>query len=267
MPLGVERAAGPHQRPPPRIDVGAAGQRVEHDDPAVGVARGWIAEDPVVQPCAGKPVAALQVQGPEIEVLRRGAGNDGSRHAPVAAADRCSAGSSSTSRSRPVVTSYTKPRIRVCGIEQLRGDEELDILPHTRIEILERLEIELAGVPAEVLLHLGAQIAVCEREHPAIGVMDHRDLGGAEQPLRDHQRTKRVACSSAGVPDDVGVTLFQTERLARQDTRVHAGENGDAPLGRQREMAAIEGAGVALVGLNQLVYGGHGVLPSVEEAR
>jgi hypothetical protein len=66
---------------------------------------------------------------------------------------------------------------------QLGAYEELDILAHARVQILEGLEVKLPGITAEVLPHLRAKVAIGEREHPAVGMMDDRHLGGAEQAL------------------------------------------------------------------------------------
>ena len=77
---------------------------------------------------------------------------------------------------------------------------------------------------------------VLEREHPAAGVLDDDDLLGAEEVLADDQRADRVVGrEAAGVADDVGVAAAQAEDVLDRQPRVHAGEDGELPAGRERE--------------------------------
>ena len=85
--------------------------------------------------------------------------------------------------------------------------------PDALVQVREREEVELSRVLAQVLLDLRAQIAVGEREHAAVRVMDHGQLPGAEQALGNDDRAQRVAGPTAGVADHVGVALLKPERL------------------------------------------------------
>ena len=55
---GVERGAGTQERPPPGIDVGTAGEGVEHEDPAVTRGGCRVAEDTVAKPRVAQHLAA-----------------------------------------------------------------------------------------------------------------------------------------------------------------------------------------------------------------
>ena len=72
----------------------------------------------------------------------------------------------------------------------------------------------------------------------------------AEQLVRDHQRADGVVAGpAAGVADDVRVALAQPGVLGRVEAGIHAGQDGEAARGRQRELRlGAEGRGVGVVG-------------------
>ena len=80
---------------------------------------------------------------------------------------------------------------------------------------------------------LGEQIAddvVGEKLHAAIGMVHYEPLARTQQFVRDDQRTDGiVAGTSACVANDVGISLGQTGKLRRIQTRVHARQNGKMP--------------------------------------
>ena len=57
---------------------------------------------------------------------------------------------------------------------------------------------------------------------------------GAEQLVGNDQRAHRiVACPPARIADHMRIAFGKTGIFGRVETRVHAGENGEAPRGRQ----------------------------------
>src|SRR5437868_3861143 len=94
------------------------------------------------------------------------------------------------------------------------------------------------GPLAGRLAHLPLELLVGELEHPAVGVVDQRDLLGAEQVLRDRERADRVVRDdAAGVADDMGIAGLEPERVARIEPRVHARENRELPAGPRMSAA------------------------------
>ncbi len=120
--------------------------------------------------------------------------------------------------------------------------------PRPGADIGEPLRRQLRGL--EAVAQQPAHDLIGEELHPAIGVVDDEPLSGAEQLVRDHQRPDGiVARPSTGIADHVGVAFGQTCVLGRVEPRVHAGEDGEAARGRQREAALVaERLGVAGVG-------------------
>ena len=69
-----------------------------------------------------------------------------------------------------------------------------------------------------------------------------------KQLVGDDQRADRVvAGAAAGVADDVGVALGEAGVLGRVEAGVHAGEDGEMPARRHRQLALV--AKVRRVGL------------------
>src|SRR6185437_10253709 len=89
--------------------------------------------------------------------------------------------------------------------DQWGGKQETHIFADALVQIPKRKKVDLAGIDAEVFLHLPAKIAIREHETAALRMMDYRDLIGAEKPLRDDQRAECVLGSAPGVPDDMCV--------------------------------------------------------------
>src|SRR3989441_549604 len=112
----------------------------------------------------------------------------------------------------------------------LAGDEGAgldpgDGLAHVLLQVRERLEPERRP-DAGVLLDLGADLVVLERQHAAVAVVDQDDFLGAQQPLRDRQRTDRVhGGGPARVAEDMGVAFPESQDLADVQPGVHAGED------------------------------------------
>ena len=118
-----------------------------------------------------------------------------------------------------------------------------------------------ARLDPDVVLDRALELVVGEGEHPAVGVVDEDDLLGPEQALGDRQRADLVVGDhAAGVADDVGVALLQAEQGVGIQARVHAGEHGDLPGRRDRQIALVEARGVGLGVAQQLIGGAHGVV-------
>src|SRR5207237_1326671 len=76
------------------------------------------------------------------------------------------------------------------------------------------------------------QLIVRERHHAAVGVMDHGELVGTEQPRRDDQRADGVVGRTATcISNHVSIADRESKCLLRMDTRVHAGQDRDVPGG------------------------------------
>ena len=54
-------------------------------------------------------------------------------------------------------------------------------------DIAEGQEVDVAGISAHLIAHDAIQRVIVERQHAAIGVMQHDDLLRAQEPLRDHE--------------------------------------------------------------------------------
>ena len=81
---------------------------------------------------------------------------------------------------------------------------------------------------------------VAEQLHAAIGVMDDEPFLCAEQLVRNDERANRIVGGApAGVADHMRVAFRQAGVFRRIEARVHAGEDGEAPRRRQREIALV----------------------------
>src|SRR4051812_28034287 len=141
--------------------------------------------------------------------------------------------------------------------------EEPHVVANALLEVGKRKEVDVARVRPEVLLHLRIKVLVLEGLHSAVGVVDHEDLVGAEQPLRDHDRAQRVLHTPTGVADHVSVALLESQEAARQEARIHACDDDRLLRRRDRQVALRERGRVALVRLEELVGDGHGVVLSL----
>ena len=127
----------------------------------------------------------------------------------------------------------------------------------------ETVGAELRGL--ETRLEQATHHIVGEELHAAVGVVDHEPLGGAEELVRDHERTDGVvARPSSGVADHVGVALGQAGVLGRIEPGVHAGEDGET-TGRRKGEGALgtEIGGIVGIGREHVRQNGHG--PSFQE--
>lgn len=83
--------------------------------------------------------------------------------------------------------------------------------------------------------------------------MDHHHLVGAQQPLRDDQRTQCLLRAPTRVADHVRVALLEPEHPRWQQAGIHASDHRDVPRRRHRQASLVERRGIPLVGLNELV--------------
>lgn len=88
-------------------------------------------------------------------------------------------------------------------------------------------------------------------------MMDDNHFLRPKQPLGNYQTAERFAGSAACVADDVCVAFGEAEDGEDVDARVHAGDDGQFALGREREMAFCESGGVLRVGGFDVCYVGH----------
>src|SRR2546426_7947856 len=144
----------------------------------------------------------------------------------------------------------------------LSGDEGAslnpgDRLPDVRLKIRKGFKGKVrtnADLVCDVRLHL----IVAKGEHPAVGVVDQDDLFGAEQSLRDRQRADGVVGGDpARVANDVSIAFFQTENLAHMQAGIHACQDGELLDRRKGQAALVEGAGIGLVVLQEIIRHAH----------
>jgi hypothetical protein len=91
-----------------------------------------------------------------------------------------------TSASLPVATTKTNPRTASVRDERTRLDTR-DRLAHVGLRVGERFR-RPGGLHPDVVEDGLFELVIGEGEHPAVGVVDEDDLGGAEQPLADRER-------------------------------------------------------------------------------
>ena len=131
---------------------------------------------------------------------------------------------STSSRTLPVWSSMHQP-VDVLGRRR----------PRARPDVVEPVRPERSRLEA-----VGQEVAddlVGEELHPTVGVMDDEPLGGAEELVGDDQRADGVvAGATAGVPDDMRVTLGEAGVLGRIEAGVHAGQDREPPRRRQGEV-------------------------------
>jgi len=146
----------------------------------------------------------------------------------------------------------------------LPRDEGAGLDPRNRLadvllEIVERLRGP--GRPhARLVLDLATEIVVLEGQHSTVRVVDEHDLLGSEKPLRYRERADLVVGDhAAGVADDVGVALFESEQRLRIEARIHAGDDRDPPGRGQWKLALVEALRVGAGVLEQFVDDGHRV--------
>jgi hypothetical protein len=112
---------------------------------------------------------------------------------------------------------------------------------------------------ARLLAELCVQVVVREGDHPAVGVGDHRDLLGAQEPVGDDQRADRVLGDEpARVADHVRVTLLEAEELGGVEACVHARHDREPSPGRHGQIALPEPVRIDLVRSLQDVALRHG---------
>ena len=99
-------------------------------------------------------------------------------------------------------------------------------------------------------------------------MIDDDEFLGIKQMMGDNQRAQRVlGGDAAGVADHVGVAWFQSQTVLEQDAGIHAGEDGNAPLGVDGKLSQGEVSGEGLVRLEKFVGDGQSVLLEVDSPR
>ena len=163
-----------------------------------------------------------------------------------------------TSRRTPVCDVVDEAAHAVAVRDERAVPDARDRLQDVEVEVLEGLGVPRDG-DAGLGLELGAELAVVERLHAAVGVVDEDDLLGPHQPLGDRERADlTVGDDAAGVADDVRVALAQAEQREEVDPRVHARHDGEPALRRALEAPAVEARGVRLGVADQVVVARHG---------
>lgn len=128
--------------------------------------------------------------------------------------------------------------------EAARGDvfgnpgmraEFLQLLADVPLNVVEGVEMRRGdGGGSGTILDHRAQLLLALVEQSAVGVVDHHELFGAEQIVRDEQRPQAIVCDDAArVADDVGIAGFQAHG-ANREPRVHTSEDGELALGPRR---------------------------------
>jgi hypothetical protein len=131
--------------------------------------------------------------------------------------------------------------------QQRRGADDLDIVAHALLEVAEGEERDL-GVDTKVVAQRLAQLLIGEREHAAVGVVDHDHLTRTEQLLRDDQRADGVGGAPACVADHMCVAFAQPEEPCGVQARVHAGHHRDLLRRWHRQVTLVKASRVALIG-------------------
>src|SRR6185312_5218939 len=79
---------------------------------------------------------------------------------------------------------------------------------------------------------------VGEEFHTAVRVVDDEPLAGAEELVRNDQRTNRIiTCSSARISNDMCVTFGQPGGSRGIQSRVHTGQDRELPCRRERKLS------------------------------
>src|SRR5680860_473589 len=132
------------------------------------------------------------------------------------------------------------------------------ILADTVLQVAKGHEVDVGRVNAGLRRELAAQLVVGEREHPAVGVVDHEVLTGAEQLRGDDEAAQRVVGGApAGVAHHMRIADLEAEEALRMEPGVHAGQDSN-PAGRRHRLARlIEVGGVAAVVVEQDLSGAH----------
>ncbi len=110
------------------------------------------------------------------------------------------------------------------------------------LRVCPRFAIEL-GRPEIVVEQIGDDV-VGEQLHSTIRVMNDKPLERSQKLMRYHQRADRiVSCAAAGVANDMGIALGKTRIFRRVKSRIHAGQDGEPPRGRQSKLSLDVGIG------------------------
>jgi hypothetical protein len=116
--------------------------------------------------------------------------------------------------------------IDVCGLSRAR--------PGT--DIGEAIGAQLCRL--ETVRKHPSHYVVGEELHPAVRVVDDEPLAGAEELVRNDQRTNRIiTCSSARISNDVCVTFGQPGLSRWIQSRVHTGQDREVPCRRERQLS------------------------------
>ncbi len=158
-----------------------------------------------------------------------------------------------TSMSLPVATSKTKPRNDTClvtkGLFSMRRSD-----CRTSASGSGNASAAHGGLTPGLVLDVALEVVVGEGEHSAVAVVDQDDLLRPQQALADGQRADDVVGDHpAGVADDVGFALVETEDAVNVEPGVHARDDRDVFARRQRQRPAEVARVLGVVG--QVVIG------------
>src|SRR5439155_14019899 len=114
------------------------------------------------------------------------------------------------------------------------------------------------GGCSRAILDASAQVLLVGVHEAAIRMVDDHEFPGPEQMMRYHKGAQRVIRDdSAGIADDVRISLFQSQRASRK-AGVHTSEDGELALRPRREPAQFMGARVDFIGGEDFVDDAHG---------
>jgi hypothetical protein len=107
------------------------------------------------------------------------------------------------------------------------------------------------------ILDSGAKVLFGGVHQSAIGVINDHEFFCAKQMVGDDQGTQSVVGdNAAGVADDVGIALFQSQGASREAS-IHACEDGQLALRAWCQAAQFMRAGVDFVGGENFVNDAH----------
>ena len=137
----------------------------------------------------------------------------------------------------PSDTSQMNPRTSSTCNEPAARLHGFHLGAHVLFEIGERAERERRRVP-RLPRELTGELVVDDRAESAFGVGDDEHRTGAEQALRQHERSQDiVGHHRAGVAQHVRIAFLETERRQRVDPGVHTREDRHVALSGLRGQA------------------------------
>jgi hypothetical protein len=118
----------------------------------------------------------------------------------------------------------------------------------------------MGDIGAEVVEQFVVHLLVRDLVHPAVGVVDDKELACAEKAVGDHQRADCVVTGTApGVANHVSVAFLQAEDAVGVDPLINAGQDRQFQPRGPRQAAHPKRLNVQFVRVEQVFHQGHRV--------